>query len=219
MRRLVRLLLLLILAYPALVLVLGAAYLAVPPISTLMLSRWLGGEAASRTFVPLGRIASTLPAAAIASEDARFCLHGGIDWGALNEVIEEADEGGPSRGASTIPMQVAKNLFLWPGRSVIRKAMEIPIAMYLDLIWPKRRMIEVYLNIAEWGEGVFGAEEAARRHFGKPAASLSRREAALLVTALPSPLRRNPARPTGRQSSQANTILARIADTPLQCLR
>ncbi|WP_375458997.1 monofunctional biosynthetic peptidoglycan transglycosylase [uncultured Enterovirga sp.] len=219
MRRAFKVLVLLALAYPLLVLGLGLAYIAVPPVSTLMLGRWLTGESASRSFVPLASIASSLPAAAAASEDARFCLHKGVDWDALNEVMEDADEGGPSRGASTIPMQVAKNLFLWPGRSVVRKAMEIPIAMYLDLVWSKRRMIEVYLNIAEWGDGIFGAEAAAQRHFRKPAADLSRREAALLVIALPNPLRRNPARPTARQSARANAILARIADTPLQCLR
>ena len=220
MRRvLVRVLVLLALAYPALVLALGLAYVAFPPVSSLMLARWLTGQQANRTFVPLSAIAPALPSAAIASEDARFCLHRGVDWDALSEVMEEADEGGPSRGASTIPMQVAKNLFLWPGRSVIRKALEIPIALYLDLVWSKRRMIEIYLNIAEWGDGVFGAEAAAQRHFRKSAADLSRREAALLVNALPSPIRRNPARPTARQSARANTILARIADTPLQCLR
>ena len=197
---------------------LGLAYLAVPPVSTLMLGRWLTGRGADRTFVPLASVASTLPAAAIASEDARFCLHAGVDWDALREVIDEADEGGPSRGASTIPMQVAKNLFLWPGRSVIRKAMEIPIALYLDLVWPKRRMIEVYLNIAEWGDGTFGAEAAARRYFRKPAAELSRRESALLVAALPNPLKRNPGRPGRLETARAGRILARMAGTPLQCL-
>lgn len=219
MRRLVRLAILLLLAYPVLVLVLGAAYIAVPPISTLMLGRWLSGSGASRTYVPLTAIAPTLPAAAIASEDARFCQHKGVDWTALSEVMEDADEGGPSRGASTIPMQVAKNLFLWPGRSYLRKAMEIPLALYLDLIWSKRRMMEVYLNIAEWGEGIFGAEAAARQHFRKGAFELTRREAALLVTALPAPLRRNPGRPSRRLNDRAGAVLARIDDTPLQCLR
>lgn len=219
MRRLVRLLLVLLLAYPVLVLVLGAVYIAVPPVSTLMVGRWLGGAGASRTYVPLSAIAPVLPAAAVASEDARFCQHRGVDWAAISEVMEDADEGGPSRGASTIAMQVAKNLFLWPGRSYLRKAMEIPLALYLDLIWSKRRMMEVYLNIAEWGEGIFGAEAAARQHFGKSAAELSRREAALLVTSLPNPIRRNPAKPSRMQSARAGIILARIGDTPLQCMR
>ena len=116
-------------------------------------------------------------------------------------------------------MQVAKNLFLWPSRSYIRKALEIPIALYLDLVWSKRRMMEIYLNIAKLGDGVFGAEAAARRHFKKSARDLTRREAALLATALPNPIRRNPAKPTRWQLSQSNRILARLPDTPLQCLR
>ncbi len=219
MRRVLLLLLVALLAYPAAVLVLGLAYIAVPPVSTLMVGRWLTGRAAERSYVPISAMAAVLPAAAIASEDARFCGHRGVDWSALSDVMEDSDEGGPSRGASTISMQIAKNLFLWPGRSYVRKAMEIPIALYIDLVWSKRRTMEIYLNVAEWGEGIFGAEAAARRHFRKSAAELSRREAALLVTALPNPIRRNPARPSGVQSARANTILARIADTPVQCLR
>lgn len=219
MRRALRLLIGLALLYPALVLALGAAYIAVPPVSTLMLGRWLTARSADRTYVPLGRIASALPATVIASEDARFCLHGGVDWDAIRDVMDDSDEGGPNRGASTIAMQVAKNLFLWPSRSYVRKAMEIPIALYLDAIWSKRRMIEVYLNIAEWGDGVFGAEAAARRHFGKSAADLGRREAALLATALPNPIRRDPSKPSRWQRGHAETVSARVAGTPLDCMR
>lgn len=219
MRRLVRLLLLLVLAYPALVLVLTLAYVVAPPVSTLMIGRWLQGRPAERSYVPLSRISPTLPAAVIAAEDARFCQHGGVDWTALTEVIEESEEGGPSRGASTIPMQVAKNLFLWPGRSYLRKALEIPIALLVDLVWTKRRMMEIYLNIAEWGDGVFGAEAAARRHFRKAAADLTRREAALLATSLPNPITRNAGRPSRWQGRYAGRILARIPDTPLGCLK
>lgn len=219
MRRLARLVLILLLAYPVAVIALGAAYLLVPPVSTLMLGRWLTLRGADQTYRPLTEIAAALPAAAMASEDARFCLHRGVDWKALSDVMEDADEGGPSRGASTIPMQVAKNLFLWPGRSYVRKAMEIPIALYLGFVWPKQRMMEVYLNIAEWGEGVFGAEAAARRYFRKSAAELSRREAALLVAALPNPLRRDPARPSRLMNAKVGRILARIPHTPMQCLR
>ena len=141
--------------------------------------------------------------------------------GALQEVLDDADDDGPSRGASTIAMQTAKNVFLWPGRSYVRKALELPIALYLDLVWPKRRMMENYLNIAEWGEGVFGIEAAARRHFGKPARDLSRGEAALLVTALPNPRLRNPARPSARHRNLANRLIARMnAAAPFAgCLR
>lgn len=218
MRRLLRVALLLLLAYPVLVGALGVLYIAVPPVSTLMLGRWLTGNAVDRSYVGLDAIAPALPAAVVASEDARFCQHGGVDWTAISDVMEEADEGGPSRGASTLPMQVAKNLFLWPGRSYLRKALEVPIALYLDLVWTKRRMVEVYLNIAEWGDGVFGAEAAARRHFRKSARDLTRGEAALLASALPNPIRRNPSRPSARQRGTAATIAARVADTPLGCL-
>lgn len=211
MRRFLRLLALVLLAYPALVLVLGLLYLAVPPVSTLMLGRWATGRSVDRAYVRLADISPHLPAAVIASEDARFCQHRGVDWGAIREVMDDADEGGPSRGASTIPMQVAKNLFLWPSRSYLRKGLELPIALYTDLIWPKSRTVEIYLNIAEWGEGVFGAEAAARKHFGKSARDLTRREAALLATSLPNPLARDPARPSARQRAMAARILARMA--------
>lgn len=213
-RRLVGIVLVLLFAYPAAVVGLGLAYIAVPPVSTLMLGRWLSLEGVERRYVPLEAISPSLPAAVIASEDARFCGHGGVDWDALSDVIDDADEGGPSRGASTIPMQVAKNLFLWPGRSYLRKAMEIPVALYLDLVWSKRRMIEVYLNVAEWGEGIFGAEAAAQHHFGKAARELSRREAALLASSLPNPHLRRASKPSARQRTIAATIAARMDAAP-----
>ena len=184
-----------------------------------MLGRWLTGRSVDRDWVELAAISPALPAAVIASEDARFCQHGGVDWAALNEVLEDAEEGGPSRGASTVSMQVAKNVFLWPGRSYLRKALEIPLALLLDLAWGKQRTIEIYLNVAEWGDGVFGAEAAARRHFRKSARDLTRGEAALLASALPNPIRRNPSRPSARQRATAATVAARIPDTPLGCLR
>jgi monofunctional glycosyltransferase len=210
MRRAVRFAIGLFLAATLAVLVLVIVYRFVPPVSTLMLARWATLRAVERVSVPLDGIAPSLAMAVIASEDARFCAHRGVDWGALREVIEDAEDDAPSRGASTIPMQTAKNLFLWPGRSYVRKALELPIALYIDLIWGKRRVMEVYLNIAEWGEGVFGAEAAARRHFGKSARSLTRGEAALLATALPNPIRRNAGRPTARHRALANRVLARM---------
>lgn len=219
MRRLFRLILLVALAYPLAVLVLGAAYIVVPPVSTLMLGRWISLRGVEQSYVPLTRIASALPAATMASEDARFCGHRGVDWKELGTVLDEAEDGSPSRGASTIPMQVAKNLFLWPGRSVVRKALELPIALYISAIWSKQRMMEVYLNVAEWGPGVYGAEAAARRHFRKSAADLTRREAALLVAALPNPRQRDPAKPNRLMNAKAGRVLARIPHTPTQCLR
>jgi monofunctional biosynthetic peptidoglycan transglycosylase len=199
--------------WAATVLWLGLSYRVLPPVSTLMLARWATFRPVERTAVPLERVSPHLPLAVMASEDARFCQHRGVDWEALHDVMDAADEDGPSRGASTIPMQVAKNLFLWPSRSYIRKGLELPIALYLDLVWPKRRTMENYLNVAEWGEGLFGAEAAARRYFGKPAKDLTRREAALLATALPNPLRRNPARPGPGHRRLADRLMARIAAT------
>ena len=220
MRRLIGFAVLALLAYPVLVVGLALAYIRLPPVSTLMLGRWVTGRPVERSYVPLSNIAPTLPALAVASEDARFCLHGGVDWAALRQVMDGSEDAGPNRGASTITMQIAKNLFLWPGRSYVRKAMEIPIALLLDVVWSKRRTMEIYLNVAEWGpDGVFGAEAAARRHFRKTAGSLGRREAALLVAALPNPILRDPVHPSRLQSAKANTILARVPETPLDCLR
>lgn len=216
--RLARLLLWLVLVGPAAVAILGILYVAIMPVSTLMLGRWLTGQGVDRRTVRLAEIAPALPAAVLASEDARFCQHGGVDWEALRLVMDDADDDGPSRGASTIPMQVAKNLFLWPSRSYVRKALEVPIALYLDLVWSKRRMIEIYLNVAEWGDGTFGAEAAARRYFGKAARDLGPREAALLATSLPNPRLRDPTRPSRRQRALAALIERRTEDTPQGCL-
>jgi monofunctional biosynthetic peptidoglycan transglycosylase len=194
---------------------------AVPPVSTLMLVRLVTFRGVERTYVPLSRISPKLIAAVITSEDAQFCRHHGVDWGALNEVINEVDEDGPSRGASTITMQTAKNLFLWPQRSTIRKALEIPLALVLDRVWRKKRVLEVYLNIAEWGPGVFGAEAGSRRYFHKSAADLSQREASLLATALPNPLLRDPSRPKRRHAVLAAINAGRVvgAEGYLECVR
>jgi monofunctional biosynthetic peptidoglycan transglycosylase len=156
------------------------------------------------------------------SEDGQFCRHSGVDWGALNEVLEDADEDGPARGASTIAMQTTKNLFLWPSRSVLRKGMEIPLALALDFFWSKRRILEVYLNIAEWGpNGEFGAEAAARAAFGKSAGALTLRESALLATSLPNPLIRLPGRPRAGQVRLAERVAVRVGQSGpwLDCLR
>ena len=209
-RRLVQVGLGLVLLWAGAVFWLGLLYWAVPPVSTLMLGRWLTLQPVERDYVDLDAISPNLQLAVMTSEDGRFCEHNGVDWDMLRAVVEAADEDGPSRGASTIPMQAAKNLFLWPSRSYVRKGLELPVALYLDLIWSKPRMMENYLNIVEWGEGVFGAEAAARRYFGKPAKDLSRREAALLATALPNPLVRNPARPSARHRTLAARLVVRM---------
>jgi len=173
-----------------------ALYAFVDPVSTLMLARAIRGEPYERIAVRLDDVAPAAVAAVIASEDARFCVNGGVDWNELFKVIDQADDEGPARGASTLTMQTAKNLFLWPGRSAARKAIEIPMALVLGQAWSKRRLMENYLNIAEWGDGTFGIEAAARRYFKKSAKALDAREGALLATALPNPRARNPAHPT-----------------------
>ncbi len=171
-------------------------YLAVRPISTPMIWRWITGERVMRTYVPLEAMAPVLPITVIAAEDGRFCTHAGIDWQEIREAMEEADDLSEARGGSTISQQTAKNLFLWQGRSFVRKGLEVPLAMWIDFILGKRRVMEIYLNIAEWGpNGEFGVEAGARRAFNKPAAQVSAREAALLAAVLPNPVTRNARQP------------------------
>lgn len=194
MRRTVGLILLLPAIIVVLMLTLALVYSAVTPPSTLMLGRWLTLQPVDRQAVSLSRIAPALPLAVLTSEDQRFCLDHGVDFGALRDVVE--DEDSPSRGASTIAMQTVKNVFLWPGRSYIRKAIEIPLALALDTLWGKRRMMEIYLNVAEWGDGIYGAQAASRHWFRKDAADLTRGEAALLAAVLPNPIERSAGHPS-----------------------
>lgn len=194
-----------------------------PPATPLMLIRSIegGGWIAYRP-VALEAVAPALARAVIASEDARFCLHRGIDMGAVQEALDDYGETGRLRGASTITMQVARNLFLWPGGGFLRKAVEAPLALALDFAWPKRRIIEVYLNIAETGPGLFGAEAAAQAHFNKPAARLSEAEAARIAAVLPNPIRWSAARPTAYIERRAGTIRARMGQLgreQLACLK
>ena len=194
------------LALFALFIFLVCLYTAVRPVSTLMLARTIEGKTYQRIYAPLKTIAPTALAAVIASEDASFCDNDGVDWGALREVVSGAGEHGPNRGASTITMQTAKNLFLWPGRSTIRKGIEVGMALVLGKAWSKPRTLEIYLNIAEWGDGLYGIEAAAQRYFHKSASQLNAREAALLATSLPNPIRRNPARPSPMQRRLAASL-------------
>lgn len=166
-----------------------------PPVSTLMLRDLLNGTGYSREWVPLAEVSPVLAHSVIVSEDAKFCIHNGVDWDAVNKAVEQMRAGREPRGASTIAMQTAKNLFLWPARSYLRKALEVPLAYYMDLVWSKRRLIEIYLNSVEWDAGIYGAQAASRHYFNRPASKLTRRQAALLATALPLPQARNPARP------------------------
>src|SRR5215510_1070391 len=182
LRRLAKLLALALLVFLLLPYLIVPFYRFVNPVSTLMVWRWVRGAPVTRTVVPLDRIAPVLPASVIASEDGRFCSHRGVDLKEILDAIDDADDLSEVRGGSTITQQTAKNLFLWGGRSYVRKALEIPLALWIDLVLPKRRVLEIYLNIAEWGpNGEFGAEAAARWAFGKSARDLTAREAALLV--------------------------------------
>jgi monofunctional glycosyltransferase len=179
-------------------------YLFVRPASTLMLWRWTTGARVERIWTPIDRISPELPLAVIVAEDARFCSHIGVDFHELREAIEEADDLSDARGGSTLTQQLAKNLFLWQGRSFVRKALEFPLALWINLIVPKRRQLEIYLNIAEWGpHGVFGAEAASRYAFDKSAKDLDLREAALLAATLPNPRKRS--------ARQPSAILGRLA--------
>jgi monofunctional biosynthetic peptidoglycan transglycosylase len=193
-----------------------------PPVSALMLWRLASGHGIDQRWVPLDSISPNLVQAVVTSEDARFCQHGGIEFDVLGELAGQAADGSePARGGSTITMQTAKNLFLWPSRSYVRKALELPLAFWIDLVWSKQRIVEVYLNIVEWGPGIYGAEAAARHHFGKPAAALSRREAALLAVALPDPLDRNASKPSRLLQRMAANLRLRVPATLsyLGCLR
>ncbi|MDP2121295.1 MAG: monofunctional biosynthetic peptidoglycan transglycosylase [Hoeflea sp.] len=210
------------------VLAVGLPYLLIPlyalpqihPVSTLMLGEMLSGRTYERQWVDFDAIAPVLVQSVMMSEDGQFCAHSGIDWKALNQVIDEALEGEVTRGASTIPMQTAKNLFLPSTRSVLRKALEIPLAMWMDVVWSKRRLMEIYLNIAEWAPGVYGVEAAAQTYFGVRAADLSARQSALLAVTLPNPIRRNAANPSRGMTRLAGTIEKRAAQSGayIKCL-
>lgn len=165
-----------------------------PPLTPLMVIRRVQGLGLDHRPLPLGRIAPALPRAVIAAEDNFFCVHAGFDWPALRTELERALAGERPRGASTITQQTAKNLFLWPGRDPVRKLLEAWLTPQLELLLGKRRILEIYLNVAEFGPGVYGAEAAAGHWFRKSAASLSDREAAALAAILPAPLVRDPSR-------------------------
>lgn len=206
-----------ILLWVALVVLLGppiglvAFRIVPPPITPLMLIRAVEGEGLTRTWVQLAEISPRLRAAVIASEDNLFCTHTGFDLGSIQDAMDDWEAGRGTRGASTISMQTAKNLFLWPGRNLIRKGLEAYVTAWMELLWPKSRIAEVYLNIAEWGPGIYGAEAAAQAYFHKPATDLTRRDAALMAAVLPNPRRWSPAKPTGYIAGRARTIERRMA--------
>jgi monofunctional biosynthetic peptidoglycan transglycosylase len=191
-----------------------------PPISTLMAARVLTLRHVERQYVPLSRISPHLIRAVIAAEDGRFCEHHGVDWKVLHAVARDVvEEDDTSHGGSTVTMQTAKNLFLWMNYPYLRKPLEVPFALVLDTLWSKRLIMENYLNVAEFGRGVFGAEAAARHYFGKSAKQLSPREAALLAAVLPNPRRRHAGRPTPFVSRYASSISARAGGVTWQCVK
>ena len=181
-----------------------------PPITPLMLIRRADGHDIDKHWRDFDAIARHLPRAVIASEDNLFCSHRGFDSEALRDQIDAARQGKRARGASTISQQLVKNLILWPSRSWVRKGLEAALTPALELMWPKRRILEVYLNVVEWGPGIYGAQAAAQHHFGKSASALTRNEAARLAVVLPNPLKWSPTRGAGYATKRAKVIQTRV---------
>lgn len=189
------------------------------PVSTLMLRDKITFTPYEREWTSIEDISPHLVYAVMMSEDGQFCFHNGVDWDELKTVISR--NGGPNRGASTITMQMVKNLFLWHDRSYLRKGLEIPYATVADTVLSKRRIMEIYLNIAEWGPGIYGAEAASRHFFKRSAKSLNPRQAAYLAVTLPNPKLRNPARPSVNLTRLERLIERRLRQSGAytQCLR
>ena len=189
-----------------------------PPWSALMAERQIGALVKGEKYVPAyewvgwDRIAPSAPLAVIAAEDQRFAEHFGFDVAAIQKAIDEHERGRRRRlrGASTISQQVAKNVFLWPGRSYVRKGLEVYFTVLIEALWPKRRILEMYLNVAEMGDGVFGVEAASRRYFRKPASRLTPGEAALLAAVLPNPHRLSANRPSAFVAERRAWILRQM---------
>ena len=182
----------------------------VHPISTLMMKDLVTFQGYDRQWVSIEDVAPALVHSVVMSEDGQFCSHHGVDLAELKVVIDDAISGEQPRGASTITMQTVKNLFLWHRPfATLRKVVEMPLAVYADLVMPKKRIMEIYLNIAEWGPNIYGIEAAAQYHFGRSAKNLTRRQAALLAVTLPNPAGRNPAKPGPGLRRLANLIEGR----------
>ena len=187
----------------------GAYRLLNPPTTYLMIRDRLAGLEVKQQWVGLDEMSRHIPRAVIAAEDSRFCQHRGFDVEAIEKAMEANEKGRKLRGGSTISQQTAKNAFLWPGRTMVRKGMEAWFTVLIELIWGKPRIMEIYLNIAEFGRGVFGVEAASRHYFKKPARDLSRQEAARLAAILPQPIKRDAAAPGRYTKRYANRIAGR----------
>jgi monofunctional biosynthetic peptidoglycan transglycosylase len=197
-----------------------AVYRVLPPPVTPLMLRYAPTRGIAKDWVALDDVSPSLVRAVIAAEDARFFQHSGVDWDAIRDAREynarHGDE--PRRGGSTITMQCARNVFLWQGKSYVRKALEVAVAYVIERAWGKRRILEVYLNVIEWGPGVYGAQAAAQRYFGVPASALRPSQAALLASVLPNPVRWNPAAPTRWVLARSAVIARRAARVSLGAL-
>ena len=196
--RLARLALMAALGWVALTIVLVLPWRWIPPPTTafMLRARILGDGPVRYQWAPWDGISSHLAIAAVAAEDQKFPGHFGFDLDGIAEAMERNRRGGRVRGGSTISQQVAKNLYLWPGQNLVRKGMEAYFTLAIEVMWPKRRILEVYLNVAEFGPGIFGASAASRDAFDREPGDLTAREAAMLIAVLPSPRRMSAARPS-----------------------
>jgi monofunctional biosynthetic peptidoglycan transglycosylase len=217
MRRLRRILCLAVGLFVIVSIFLVALYRDVPPpVTPLMLLRLPDGNGITEDWRPLERISPFLIRAVIAGEDAKFCQHHGFDWEAIGAAWDRYQSGrGRLLGASTISMQTAKNLFLWPGRDWLRKGLEAYFTVLIELDWSKSRILELYLNIVEWGPGIYGAEAASRHYFRKSADRLSPHEAVRLAAVLPDPLDRSPRRPGRDTAAHAAFIMRYMRSLPV----
>ncbi len=202
--------------------VLTFVYFIVPPPSTLMLADWVTGQRVQRHWVPLSQLPPSFVQTVLTAEDSAFCEHFGMDFTQLAKSIRQSQKSNkPVKATSTITQQTAKNLFFWGGRSWLRKFLEVPAAFWLEIFWSKERILETYLNIAQWGDGIYGVEAAARAHFGVAARSLTPYQSALLATSLPNPISRSAARPGPTQQQLASQLLGRTQKNgaDLSCIR
>lgn len=182
-------------------------YRFINPVSVPMLVRYVTWQPVAREWLTMDELSDRLKASVLMSEDGQFCEHNGVDWPAMKMIVDDFRDGKRVRGASTISMQLVKNLFLWNSRSYIRKALEVPLALYADLVLPKQRILEIYLNIAEWGpDGQFGAEAGSQHFFAKSSQAMSWQRAARMATTLPNPRARNPASPSRTHRNIARII-------------
>jgi len=198
-----------------------------PPITPLMLIRPIEGLASGefvgvdKEWAPIGEVNPALLRSVIAAEDGRFFVHNGVDMKAIERAraYNERMKGKKLRGASTITMQCARNVFLWQGRNYIRKGLEVYFTYLMEFFWSKKRILEVYVNVIEWGDGVYGVEAASKKYFGVPASQLTARQAALLAAVLPNPRRWSPAEPTSYINGRAATIQRRASGVSLSPLK